>query len=52
MDFQCDKYGKDFIPEEGCYIGPKDPDDTTCDPHIAVFTQNRKQLCVDCNKEK
>lgn len=51
-DFICDKCGTEFIPEEGCYIGPADPSDTTCNPFIAAFTNNWKQLCCECNKEK
>lgn len=50
-DFLCDKCNQPFIPEEGCYIGPADPSDTTCEPMMA-FTMNWKQLCTECNKEK
>lgn len=50
-DLICDKCDQPFIPEEGCYIGPKDPNDTSCNPFMAAF-DNLEQLCTECNKEK
>lgn len=48
-EFRCDKCDKEFIPEEGCYIGPKDPDNTTCSPMMA-FTDDWQEMCAECNQ--
>ena len=50
--FFCDKCNQPFIPEEGSYIGPADPEDTSCNPFMSAFTGTWKQLCTECNKEK
>ena len=49
--FICDECGDEFMPEEGCYIGPKDRDDNCCEPFTAILG-NWEELCEKCNKEK
>lgn len=49
--FVCDECGDQFYLEEGCYIGPKDSEDTSCGPFTAILG-NWEELCEKCNKEK
>lgn len=46
LDFTCDNCGCKFVPENGCYIGPKDRESEECDG-----LQEFEYLCVECNKE-
>jgi hypothetical protein len=47
--FVCDKCGERFVPEEGCYIGPKDRDDDRCCPVTALVGGGWENLCAACN---
>jgi hypothetical protein len=49
LDFTCDNCGRDFVPEEGCYIGPKDRRSMEC--CMSVFTMEPwENLCTECNQ--
>lgn len=49
--FICDECGDDFEPGPDTYIGPKDIDDESCEPFMAILG-NWEELCAKCNKEK
>lgn len=50
--FICDNCGQSFLPEEGCYIGPKDREDDRCCPVTALVGGGWENLCLTCNTTK
>jgi hypothetical protein len=49
--FVCDKCGESDTPDGFASIGPKDHNDTLCDPTMAM-TGNWEQICWKCEVKK